>query len=191
LCVRLEAALRSRGGVLGVMPDDAKAAEAVTREAAARRDPLRAARQKGPPKPERSDSWIASVWQRTSSALQGGDGDGAAGAAAVDGALSIDVRAEMRRDEQSLAKLSATSSSLGAELAAQQRAVRRCVEEMAESHARAERASGAAARAVQLEAAAAAAELNSLRRERAESPAGGDDFGGDDFGGYDDELMEV
>ena len=109
----------------------------------------------------------------------------------VDGALSIDVRAEIRKDEQSLAKLSATSSSLGAELAAQQRAVRRCVEEMAESHARAERASGAAARAVQLEAAAAAAELNSLRRERAESPAGGDDFGGDDFGGYDDELMEV
>ena len=72
------------------------------------------------------------MWQRTSSALQGGDGDGATGVAAVDGALSIDVRAEIRKDEQSLAKLSATSSSLGAELAAQQRAVRRCVEEMAE-----------------------------------------------------------
>ena len=102
------------------------------------------------------------------------------------------VRAEMRRDEQSLSKLSATSSSLGAELAAQQRAVRRCVEEMAEGHARAERASGAAARAVQLEAAAAEAEIKSLRRERAESPAGAyDDFGGDDFGGYDDEDMQV
>ena len=50
----------------------------------------------------------------------------------------------------------------------------------------------AAVRAVQLEAAAAEAEIKSLRRERAGSPAGAyDDFGGDDFGGYDDELMEV